>query len=144
MGVKNVVQRIGNKAGNKVAKLAELSTDQVERVQLQREEYLLEEPKADDEIARQTTERMMAASSIEIFNAYLPQIKELYLPIEKDAEYGTPFDAPHNIRYFNITKLVTDKKENNLEKLVCKHLMHLLHRMVNTVCKKQCRILHLT
>ncbi len=118
MGVKNVVKRIGDKAGNKVAKLAELSTDQVERVQLQREEYLLEEPKLDDENARQITERLMAASSIEIFNAYLPQIKELYLPIEKDAEYDTAFDAAHNIRYFNITKWVTDKKENNLEKLV--------------------------
>ena len=118
MGVKNAIKRIGDKAGNKVAKLAELSTDQVERVQLQREEYLLEEPKLDDENARQITERLMAASSIEIFNAYLPQIKELYLPIEKDAEYDTAFDAGHNIRYFNITKWVTDKKENNLEKLV--------------------------
>jgi len=118
MGVKNVIQRVGNKAGNRVAKLAELSSEQVERVQLQREEYLLEEPKADDDVARQLTERMMAASSIEIFNAYLPQIKELYLPIEKDAEYGGSFDAAHNIRYFNITKWVTDKKENNLEKLV--------------------------
>ena len=118
MGVKNVVRRIGNKAGNRVAKLAELSTDQVEKIQLQRERYLLEEPKPDDEAAVQTTERFMAASSIEIFNAYLPQIKELYLPLEKNAEYNMPFDALHNIRYFNITKWVTDKKENNLEKLV--------------------------
>ena len=118
MGVKNVVKRIGDRAGNRVAKLAELSTEQVERVQLQREEYLLEEPKANDAVAQQLTERMMAASSIEIFNAYLPQLKELYLPIEKDAEYGYSFDAAHNIRYFNITKWVTDKKENNLEKLV--------------------------
>ncbi len=118
MGVKNVVRRIGNKAGNRVAKLAELSTDQVEKIQLQRERYLLEEPKPDDEAAVQTTERFMAASSIEIFNAYLPQIKELYLPLEKNAEYDAPFDALHNIRYFNITKWVTDKKENNLEKLV--------------------------
>jgi len=118
MGVKNLVKRVGDRAGNRVAKLAELSSEQVERVQLQREQYLLEEPDPTDVNAVERTERMMAASSIEIFNAYLPQIKELYLPVEKDAEYGMAFDPAHNIRYFNITKWVTDTKENSLEKLV--------------------------
>lgn len=118
MGIKNVVKKVGDKAGNKVAKLASLSSDQVEEIQLQREAYLLEEPKPDDDMALETTWRMMAASSVEIFNAYLPQIKDLYLPIEKKAEYGESFSPDHNIRYFNITKWVQDKKENSLEKLV--------------------------
>lgn len=118
MGVKDIVKKMGDRAGNRVAKLAELSTDQIENVQLQREQYLLAEPDPTDEIALQRTERMMAASSIEIFNAYLPQIKDLYLPLEKDAEYDEPFDVAHNIRYFNITKWVMDTKENSLEKLV--------------------------
>ena len=118
MGVKNIVKRVGDRAGNRIAKLSELSTYQVEEVQLQREQYLLAEPDPNDEIAIERTERLMAASSIEIFNAYLPQIKDLYIPIAKDAEYGETFDALHNIRYFNITKWVTDSKENSLEKLV--------------------------
>lgn len=118
MGIKNVVKKVGDRAGNRVAKLSELSTYQVENIQLQREQYLLEEPDPTDEIAIKRTERMMAASSIEIFNAYLPQIKDFYLPVEKDAEYGVSFDAAHNIRYINITKWVTDTKENSLEKLV--------------------------
>jgi len=118
MGIKNVVKKVGDKAGNKVAKLAALSSGQVEEIQLQREKYLLEQPKPNDEIALETTWRMMAASSVEIFNAYLPQIKELYLPIEKTAEYEETFSPDHNIRYFNITKWVQDKKENSLEKLV--------------------------
>lgn len=118
MGVKNIVKKVGEKAGNKVAKLSSLSPDQVESVQLQRENYLLEKPDPNDEVARTCTERLMAASSVEIFNAFLPQIKELYLPVNKDAEYEAKFDAEHNIRYFNITKWVTDKKENSLEKLV--------------------------
>lgn len=118
MGVKNVVKRIGQKAGDKVAKLSALSPNQVEAIQLLREKYLLEKPNPNDKIARVCTERLMAASSVEIFNAFLPQIKELYLPIGKDAEYDKAFRAEHNIRYFNITKWVTDKKENNLEKLV--------------------------
>jgi len=120
MGVKNIVKSIGNKAGDKIATLSELSSNQVEAVQLKREEYLLDLSKMDpnDDTAREITERMMAASSIEIYNAYLSQLRDLYLPICKDAEYDNPFDAPHNIRYFNITKWVTDKNENNIEKLV--------------------------
>ena len=73
MGIKNVVAKIGNSAGNKVAKLSALSSGQVEEVQLKREEYLLEKPNPNDELAIDTTWRMMAASSVEIFNAYLPK-----------------------------------------------------------------------
>lgn len=118
MGVKNVIKRVGDRAGNRIAKLSELSSYQVEEIQFQREEYLLEEPEPTDEAAVKRTERMMAASSIEIFSAYLSQIKELYLPVAKDVEYDCAFDALHNIRYINITKWVTDTKENSLEKLV--------------------------
>lgn len=118
MGIKNVVKKIGGKAGDKVAGLAVLSPAQVENVQLLREKYLLEMPNPNDPTAREQTERLMAASSVEIFNAYLPQIKDLYLPLQNEAEYGKSFDDGHNIRYINITKWVTDKKENNLEKLV--------------------------
>lgn len=118
MGIKNVVKKIGNKAGDKVAKLSALSAGQVEEIQLKREEYLLEKPDPSDKLAIDTTWRMMAASSVEIYNAYLPQIKELYLPVEKEAEYPEIFSPEHNIRYFNITKWVQDKKENSLEKLV--------------------------
>ena len=118
MGVKNIVRRIGEKTGDKVAQLSKLSPAQIVDVQAKREEYLLEMPKADDEVARALTEKMMAASSIEVFNAFLPQIKELYLPMLEEAEYDEAFDVDFNIRYFNITKWVTDKKENNLEKLV--------------------------
>lgn len=118
MGIKNAIKKVGDKAGNKIAKLAALSSGQVEEIQLQREKYLLEKPDPRDELALDTTWRMMAANSIEIYNAYLSQLKDLYLPIERNAEYGEVFSTEHNIRYFNITKWVQDKKENSLEKLV--------------------------
>ena len=44
MGIKNVVKKIGGKAGDKVAQLSSLSPAQVENVQLLREKYLLEMP----------------------------------------------------------------------------------------------------
>ena len=118
MGVKNIVRRVGEKAGDKVAQLSKLSPAQIVDIQAKREEYLLQMPNPNDEVAKNLTEKMMAASSIEVFNAFLPQIKELYLPMIEEAEYDEPFDTDFNIRYFNITKWVTDKKENNLEKLV--------------------------
>lgn len=109
---------MAGKAGDQVAKLSSLSPEQLENVQLLREKYLLETPNPNDSTARELTERLMAASSVEIFNAYLPQIKDLYLPLNNEAEFGKEFDDAHNIRYINITKWVTDKKENSLEKLV--------------------------
>ncbi len=119
MGIKRMISRAVGKAGNAVARLAALSPGQVEEIQKQREEYLLRMPAPDDIAARETTNKMLAASSIEIYNAYLSQLKELYLPVKKDSEYdGKPFDATHNIRFINITKWVTDKKENSIEKLV--------------------------
>lgn len=118
MGIKNVVKKVADRAGNTVAKMSSLSSDQIEAIQLQRENYLLQMPDPSDAVAQDLTNRMMAASSIEIFNAYLSQLKDLYLPAEKDVEYDAPFNPDYNIRFVNITKWVTDKKENNLEKLV--------------------------
>ena len=118
MGIKNVVAKAAGKAGNVVAKLATLSPNQVEEIQQKREEYLLRMPAPDDIAARETTNKMLAASSVEIYNAYLNQIKQLYMPVELSAEYGGPFDAGRNIRFINITKWVTDKGENSIEKLV--------------------------
>lgn len=117
--VKNFVKKIGQKAGDKVAKLSELSPAQLEQIEELRNQYLLENPDPNDPTQTKQTERLLAASSVEIFNAYLPQIKDIYLPIESNAEHdGKEFDDAHNIRYINITKWVADKKENNLEKLV--------------------------
>lgn len=118
MGIKNAIKKVAGKAGDQVAKLSSLSPEQLENVQLLREKYLLETPNPNDATARELTERLMAASSVEIFNTYLPQIKDLYLPLNNEAEFGKEFDDAHNIRYINITKWVTDKKENSLEKLV--------------------------
>lgn len=118
MGVKGIVKRVANSAGNKVAKLSSLSSDQVQEIQDKREKYLLEMPNPQDNNAIIMTQRMLASSSVEIFNAYLPQIKDIYIPVESNAEYDIDFMPKENIRYFNITKWVTDKKENSIEKLV--------------------------
>lgn len=122
MGVKNYIAKAGNrmakKAADKVAKLSVLSPEQLADMAEKREAYLNEKPNPNDATAEELTRRLMAANSVEIYNAYLGQLKQLYQPIEKDVEYDTIFAPANNIRYFNITKWVSDKKENSLEKLV--------------------------
>ena len=109
MGViKNYMVKKGVKAADKIAKLSSLSPEQVLAMQVKREQYLNEMPDPNDLTAQTMTEKLLAASSVEIYNAYLPQIKDVYLPIEQETECNTAF----NVRYINITKWVTDKKEN--------------------------------
>lgn len=118
MGIKNIVKKVAGKAGDAVSKVSSLSPEQLQNIQNQREKYLSEMPNPNDPNAIELTNRLLAAGSVEIYNAYLPQIKDLYAPIENGIEYDTPFMANHNIRFINITKWVKDKTENSLEKLV--------------------------
>lgn len=119
MGIINTMfSRAGARAGNAVAKGAALSPDQLREVQENREKYLSQKPDPGDTAAVELTSRLLAAGGVEIFHAYLPQLAHLYVPVDKDAEYEKSFQPEHNIRYFRITKWVTDKKENHLEKLV--------------------------
>ena len=115
MGIKNIINKAGAKAADKVAKLSSLSPEQLKQVEEQREKYLADQPNISD---KELTNRLLASCGVEIFNSYLEQIKELYVPIENKVEFGTDFQESYNIRYFNITKWVVDKKENSLEKLV--------------------------
>ena len=115
MGIKNIINKAGARAADKVAKLSALSPEQLKQVEEQREKYLADQPNISDE---ELTNRLLASCGVEIFNSYLEQIKELYVPIENKVEFGTDFQESYNIRYFNITKWVVDKKENSLEKLV--------------------------
>lgn len=118
MGIKGIIAKAGGKAADGVSKLSSLSPEQLQQVQSQRDEYLTQMPNPNDSTAEELTKRLLAASSVEIYKAYLAQLKELYVPIERTAEFGTDFDTARNIRFFNITKWVVDKSENSLEKLV--------------------------
>lgn len=118
MGVRTMIKKAGAKTSNKIAQLATLSEDQVKEIQEQRDKYLLEMPQPDDPAAVTMTQKLLATSSVEIYNAYLPLLKKLYLPVKKECEFDTEFNSYKNIRYFNITRWVTDKSENSLEKLV--------------------------
>ena len=114
MGVKNFFTKAAGKAANAVSRGAALSPQELEKIQEQRERYMSQLPDPSDTVAQETTERLLAANSIEIYNAYLDQIKELYCPIDSNAEFAwqsedgewilDEFKSGYNIRYINITK----------------------------------------
>ena len=119
MGIKTMVKKAAGKTGDAIAKLSSLSPEQLIQVQERREQYLLEKPDPSDTQAIELTQKLLAVCGVEIFNAYLPQINDFYTPFDNTTEYEKKqFDIERNIRYFDITKWVTDKKENSLEKLV--------------------------
>lgn len=118
MSAKSLLSRAGGKVADGISKLSSLSPEQLQKVQQQRDAYLSQMPDPTDSSAEKLTERLLAANSIEIYKSYLTQLKELYVPIEREFEYGTSFDTARNIRFFNITKWVTDKNENSIEKLI--------------------------
>ena len=119
MGINSMIKKAGGKAANTVNRLAALSPDQIKHVEEQRELYLSQMPDPGDEAAEVLTSRLLAICGVEIYNAYLPELSNLYAPVKHEIELdGEPLDIAHNIRYFNVTKWVTDKKENSLEKLV--------------------------
>ena len=116
--IKTLAKRVAEKGADKVAALSTLSPSQLQEIVDKRKTYL-EYDHPDDPAGLEKSERLLAASSIKIYNAHLSQLSELYLPaVQFTAEEAKNYNPNFNIRYFNITKWVSDKKENSLEKLV--------------------------
>lgn len=118
MGIKNAIMRAADKAGNAVATVSVLSSSQLDEVDKKRTAYLSEKPNPADEQAVELTNRLLATAAVELHNAYLPQLRNVYAPINPSIEYPTGFNADNNIRFMNITKWIVDPNEDSLEKLV--------------------------
>ncbi|HEM5988825.1 TPA: DUF87 domain-containing protein [Streptococcus suis] len=128
MVIKKMIKKVAAKAADGVSKLSELSPEQLEQVQAQMAAYRNQMPDLSGEAAEEYFRKQLAIAGVEVYNAYLPQLKDLYLPIDNKTEFRLEdegvlidegkFKSGYNIRYINITKWVTDKQENSLEKLV--------------------------
>ncbi len=112
--VRNSVVKGTKKAADGVAKTSQLSPEQVRTIDDKRIKYLSEKPSRDDEMVEELTKRNLGAIGIEVYNAYLPQISELYLPIKERKN----FEGNNRISYFEICKWVKDPTEDNIEKLM--------------------------
>lgn len=126
------------KAGDGIASLSALSPKQLQDVEKKRASYLSGKPDMTGEEAQSLIQKNMGAIGIEVYQAYLDQLEKVYSPM--DISYEN-FDVDNRIRYFDITKWVTDSEEQSLDKLV--NVYHVLseedcnialiyHRSVNS------------
>lgn len=109
----NSLMSAADKGANLVAKASGLSSAQLQNIENRRNAFMNEKPDTSPEGIK----RLIGSYAIEAFEAYLPQISALYEPIS--LEIGDDNRSLINrIRYFEITKWVSDPSENCLEKLI--------------------------
>ena len=118
MGIKSAIVHAADKAGNAVAKVSSLSSEQLEQVEEKRDAYLSQKPDPTDATATELTNRLLATAAVEIHGAYLSQLRNVYCPVDPAVEYPDGFNDEFNIRYMDIAKWVVDPNEDSLEKLV--------------------------
>ena len=95
--VKGALKKAENAINSTIARRAALSPEDLKAIEVSRDKYLQGKPDPTDPAEVALTMRLMAANSIEIYNAYLPLISSLYYPIQPEAEFeGAKFDAAHN------------------------------------------------
>ena len=118
MGIKSAIVHAADKAGNAVAKVSSLSSEQLEQIEKMRDAYLSQKPNPTDATATELTNRLLATAAVEIHGAYLSQLRNVYCPVDPAVEYPGGFNDEFNIRYMDIAKWVVDPNEDSLEKLV--------------------------
>lgn len=102
-----------DKGANLVAKASGLSSGQLQNIEERRRRFMNEKP----ETSPEGIKRLLGSYAIEAFEAYLPQIAQLYEPIPIDLG-NDERSLINRIRYFEITKWVIDPAEDSIEKLV--------------------------
>ena len=118
MGIKSAIVHAADKAGNAIAKVSSLSSEQLEQVEEKRDAYLSQKPDPTDAAATELTNRLLATAAVEIHGVYLSQLRNVYCPVDPSVEYPDGFNDEFNIRYMDIAKWVVDPNEDSLEKLV--------------------------
>lgn len=111
--VSNGLMTAADKGANLVTKASGLSSSQLQNIEERRRRFMNEKP----ETSPEGIKRLLGSYAIEAFEAYLPQITQLYEPIP--IEVGNDERSLINrIRYFEITKWVKDPSEDSIEKLI--------------------------
>lgn len=113
--IANVKQKLTNMASEKVTNAAALSPKQLAEIEEKRQAYLAQKPDMSSEEVKECIVRNLGAVGVEVYQAYLEQLKSFYTPVHMDTGR---FDVLNRIRYFDITKWVTDTEEKSLDKLV--------------------------
>lgn len=115
MGIRNalaLIKQLPKKTGEKFAESSFLNQTQIEALEKRKIEYLSSNSQGKN--ALETIAHHLSVVDAEVFRTYLPMIHQLYLPL---AGADGICSEPTRIFHFDITKWVTDAKEDNIEKL---------------------------
>lgn len=111
----NKITNVAQKTADGIASSSALSPKQMLDIEKKRMEYLSAKPDMDDEEAQEFIQRNLGAVGVDVYQAYLEQLKELYKPVDLHID---SFNSNNRIRWFDIEKWVSDSEEKNLDKLV--------------------------
>ncbi len=129
------------KVGDGISTLSALSPKQLQEVETKRNEYLREKPDMSGEETKEVIQKNMGAIGIEVYQAYLEQLSSIYAPVDIIQE---SFDEDNRIRFFDITKWVTDSEEQSLDRLI--NVYHVLSEeecniaLIYHRTKAECRV----
>lgn len=138
---KKVVET-AEKIGDGVANLSVLSPKQLQNIENKRDEYLSQKHDMNSKETEYFIKKNIGAVAVEVYQAYLEQLKNVYSPLYTNMEN---FDEDNRIRYFDITKWVTDSEENSLDKLI--NVYHVLSdedcniALIYHRTKDECRVI---
>lgn len=138
---RNKVANVAKKAGDGIASMSALSPKQLMEIDAKRDQFLSGKPDMDGEETQAIIQKNMGAIGIEVYQAYLEQLSTIYSPVDSISD---SFDADNRIRFFDITKWVTDREEKSLDKLV--NVYHVLNEedcniaLIYNRTKEVCRI----
>lgn len=114
MGVlTNIKNVITNSVEEKVAEKSRLAEAQLKEIAEKRSQLYKQHPNMNSKQQQGLITRRLGAIGIEAYQAYLSFISEKYDPVPMFTEFNTT----RRLRYFEITKWVTDVNENYIGKL---------------------------
>ncbi|SFT61289.1 DNA helicase HerA, contains HAS-barrel and ATPase domains [Lachnospiraceae bacterium XBD2001] len=103
------------KSGDGIATLSSLSPKQLHEIEKRREDYFKIKKDLNSDETQQLIQRNLGAVGIEVYQAYLDSLREIYTPL---LSVSDDFDSDNRIRFFDVTKWVVDDEEQSLDKLV--------------------------
>lgn len=103
------------KVADGIAVASQLSPQQIADIEDKRQKYLAQKPNMTDDQAEKIIRSNLGAIGIEVYQDYLAQLKDFYLPVNLAA---VNFDPLNRIRYCDITKWVNSSDEQYIDKLV--------------------------
>ena len=115
MGIKKALSTVKNAVGDFMANLGDLNDSQLRELERRKNELLsVSDDAMDSTRAANVVANRLTAIQSEVFRAYLPQLQQLYIPVDGLAKICSD---ESRVLSFDVTRWVTDANENNIEKL---------------------------